>query len=86
MSTTGSVLKGESFVVEDSGGEGYPLLDTAGERLLFLVDYIQSQRDEAIRNSNRNRIFSLDGEIRLELSEGDAVGMRALSRVVLGPT
>ena len=69
---SGSVLRGDSLVIENSGGEGYPLLDTAGERLLFLVDYIQSQRDEEIRNSDRNRIYSLDEDIRLELSEGDA--------------
>ena len=67
---SGSVLRGDSLVVESSGGEGYPLLDTAGDRLLFLVDYIQSQRDESIRNSDRNRIFSLDGDVRLELRGG----------------
>ena len=83
---SGSVLRGDSLVVESSGGEGYPLLDTAGDRLLFLVDYIQSQRDELIRNSDRNRIFSLDGDVRLELSEGMLIGMRAPSRAALGLT
>ena len=52
--------------------------------MLFLVDYIQSQRDESIRNSDRNRIFSLDGDVRLELSEGDADWYEALSRAALG--
>ena len=66
------VLRGDSLLVESSGGEGYPLLDPAGERMLFLVDYIQSQRDPEIANSERNRIFSIDGAIRLELSSGDA--------------
>jgi len=66
------VLRGESLLVESSGGEGYPLLDTSGERMLFLIDYIQSQRDEAIANSARNRIFSIDGSIELPLSEGTA--------------
>ena len=34
------VLRGESLLVESSGGEGYPLLDSSGERMLFLIDYI----------------------------------------------
>ena len=45
------VLRGESLLVESSGGEGYPLLDSSGERMLFLIDYIRSQRDESIANS-----------------------------------
>ena len=66
------VLRGESLLVESSGGEGYPLLDSSGERMLFLIDYIRSQRDESIANSARNRIFSLDGTVELPLSEGTA--------------
>ena len=66
------VLRGESLLVESSGGEGYPLLDSSGERMLFLIDYIQSQRDESIANSARNRIFSPDGSVVLPLSEGTA--------------
>jgi hypothetical protein len=66
------VLRGDSLLLEDSGGEGYPLLDPAGQRMLFLVDYIQSQRDPQIANSDRNRIFSTDSSVRLELSSGDA--------------
>lgn len=66
------VLRGDSLLVENSGGEGYPLLDSSGERILFLIDYIQSQRDESIANSARNRIFSLDGNIELPLSQGTA--------------
>lgn len=66
------VLRGDTLLIENSGGEGYPLLDPAGDRMLFLIDYIQSQRDESIANSARNRILSLDGSIELPLSEGTA--------------
>jgi hypothetical protein len=66
------VLRGDSLLIENSGGEGYPLLDSAGARILFLIDYIQSQRDETIANSARNRILSVDGSIELPLSEGTA--------------
>ena len=40
--------------------------------MLFLIDYIRSQRDESIANGARNRIFSLDGTVELPLSEGTA--------------
>jgi hypothetical protein len=66
------VLRGDTLLIENSGGEGYPLLDSAGDRMLFLIDYIQSQRDESIANSARNRILSVDGSIELPLSEGTA--------------
>ena len=66
------VLRGES-PVESSGGEGYPLLDSSGERMLFLIDYIRSQRDESIASA-RNRIFLT--ELELPLSEGTWTGTR----------
>lgn len=55
------VLRGESRLIESSGGEGLPLLDVNGERLLFLFS-----------EGENKRIFSLDGAIELPLSQGTA--------------
>ena len=50
----GKVLRGESLLVEAIAGNGHPLLDLAGERLLFL---------------SRDRIFSNDNDTELNLVE-----------------
>ena len=55
------VLRGDSLLIEESGGEGYPLLDANGERMLFLTETPENRR-----------IFSLDGEIELQVTDGKA--------------
>ncbi len=55
------VLRGDSLSIENSGGEGSPLLDADGDRLLFLVD-----------SGANKRIFDPDGDIDLAVTDGEA--------------